>query len=369
MDDCIRLYMPKSDLSYDERENLLTQGTSNFCYNLIWTGAKSSCISLSSLPTSIRKWRQASEQRPEGLSSADTPLGSLMAWVPVLLPYAKAPGLLPAPLPSETSILESTTVFRDDVSHHRVVAVGSHFIAKHGKGVIELEGQVLLFLEHHLKACSQVPKLYAMYRIPSTGHMCLIMQRMPGETLDSLWPGLSEFEKSEVCTKLKELFTLIRDIPAPPLYGSVDGSRFDHYLFYSRERDREICGPFDSEEQFNGALVKRLRFDWARMGRHSFRADFYERNLGKTLAGHRPVFSHSDLQRKNVVVLRDASRGFEVSLIDFEEAGWFPTYWEYFTALQGVSWDDDWAEQIEKILDPWINEAVLMAMVHKDLIF
>ncbi|KAF1842083.1 uncharacterized protein K460DRAFT_380032 [Cucurbitaria berberidis CBS 394.84] len=292
-----------------------------------------------------------------------------MAWVPARLPYLKHPDLLPAPLPSEKLFFESTAVFREDVSYHRVVAVEPHFIVKYGRGVDEIEGQILLFLEHHLKDHPGIPKLYAMYRIASTGHVCLIMQRMPGESLAQLWPTLEESEKSDICAKLKEVFTSIRQIPAPPLYGGVDNGRYHHYLFYSPDRDREICGPFDSEDQFNAALVKRLRFEWEHMKRHSFRADFYERNLGRTLAGHKPMFSHSDLQRKNVVVHRDTSQGLRVSLVDWEEAGWFPDYWEYFTALQGVLWDDDWSQRIEDILDPWISEAAVMIMVHKDLIF
>jgi hypothetical protein len=73
-----------------------------------------------------------------------------------------------------------------------VVAVEPHFIVKYGRGVKEIEGQVLLFLERHLKACHGLPKLYAMYRIASTGDVCLIMQRMPGVTLDQLWTTLKE---------------------------------------------------------------------------------------------------------------------------------------------------------------------------------
>lgn len=292
-----------------------------------------------------------------------------MAWVPAQLPYLKPPDLLPAPLPSESRFFESTAVFRDDTSYHRVVAVEPHFIVKYGRGVKEIEGQVLLFLEHHLEAGNAVPKLYAMYRIASTGHVCLIMQRMPGVSLDQLWPTLKDCEKSNICAKLNGIIKSIRSIPAPPLYGSIDQGRFHHYLFYSPDVDKEICGPFDSEEQFNAALVKRLRSAWAQMKRHSFKADFYERNLGRALVGHKPILTHSDLQRKNVIVHLDTLQGLTVSLIDWEEAGWFPVYWEYFAALQGVQWDDDWSQRIEEIMEPWLSEAAVMKLVHQDILF
>jgi hypothetical protein len=292
-----------------------------------------------------------------------------MSWSPAKLPYLKSPDQLPAPLPSEKQFFESITVFRNDASHHRVVAVEPHFIVKYGRGVNEIEGQVLLFLEHHRKTCLGVPKLYAMYRITSTGHICLIMQRIPGESLEHIWPALQEAEKSDICARLNEIFLSIRNVPAPQFYGSVDNGKFHHYLFYSPVSDQEICGPFNSESQFNAALVKRLRSDWAQMKKHSFKADFYEKNLDRTLVGHRPVLSHSDLQRKNVIVHRDASQVLEVGLVDWEEAGWFPDYWEYFTALQGVQWKDDWSQRIGEILEPWLSEAAVMRMVHQDLMF
>src|SRR4051812_31944139 len=109
-------------------------------------------------------------------------------WAPVRLPYLKHPSRIPAPLPTGKQFLESTAVFRDDASYHRVVAVGPHFIVKHGLGVRECEGQTLLFLEKHLASFSHItlPKLYAMYCIPSNGHLCLVMELLDGESLDAI---------------------------------------------------------------------------------------------------------------------------------------------------------------------------------------
>ncbi|KAL5315722.1 hypothetical protein ACEPPN_016592 [Leptodophora sp. 'Broadleaf-Isolate-01'] len=225
----------------------------------------------------------------------------------------------------ENHFLESTVVLRDDASYHRVVAVGPHFIVKHGHGVREREGQTLLFLEKHLASSSfiTVPKLYAMYRMPSNGHLCLIMERLDGESLETMWPVLDNDEKSTVCGKLKDVFAAIFRIPMPypNFYGSVERGPVPHHLFHSADGDKAICGPFGSEKEFNAALVRRLRAIWAANGEHSFKADFYERNLNAILKGHEPRFSHSDLQPKNILVRRVqsqaglASERFEVALI------------------------------------------------------
>ncbi|KAI9054523.1 hypothetical protein LZ554_001679 [Drepanopeziza brunnea f. sp. 'monogermtubi'] len=122
-----------------------------------------------------------------------------------------------------------------------------------------------------------VPKLYAMYRIPSNGHLCLIMERLDAETLEALWPVLDKAEKSIVCGRLKDVFTTIRRIPIPQsqFYGSVERSPVPHHLFYSPDSDSAICGPFESESRLNAALVRKLRAIWAENKKHSFKADFY----------------------------------------------------------------------------------------------
>ncbi|KAG4438323.1 hypothetical protein IFR05_006210 [Cadophora sp. M221] len=199
----------------------------------------------------------------------------------------------------ENQFLESTVVFRDDASYHRVVAIGPHLIVKHGRGVPERKGQTLPFLEKHLASFSfvTVPKLYAMYRMLSSSHLCLIMEKLDGESLEAMWPELDNNEKSTVCGKLKDVLAAIREIPLPypNFYGSVERGPVPHHLLYSADADKAICGPFDSENEFNVALVKRLRSIWAGNGKHSFKADFYERNLNAMLKGHEPRFSHSDL--------------------------------------------------------------------------
>lgn len=88
-----------------------------------------------------------------------------MSWQPIGLPYYRPLDSLPAPLPDEEAILSCDSVIRPNDSYHRVVAVEPHFIVKHGKGVREMEGQVLLFLEHNLGNRPEFPKVYAMYRL------------------------------------------------------------------------------------------------------------------------------------------------------------------------------------------------------------
>jgi hypothetical protein len=102
------------------------------------------------------------------------------------------------------------------------------------------------------------------------------MELMDAELLVELWYTLEDDEKLAVCTKLKDAFNLIRRIPSSGFYGGVARTHIPHHLFYNKEGDRTICGPFESESEFNAGLVKKLRALWAHNGMHMSKVDFKE---------------------------------------------------------------------------------------------
>jgi aminoglycoside phosphotransferase (APT) family kinase protein len=241
-------------------------------------------------------------------------------------------------------------------------------VVKYGPGVEEREGQNLLFLERQLGSLF-IPKLYAMYRSLADGHVYLIMERMPGETLEKLWPLLKETEKSQICAKTRAILAVIRQIPAAGFYGSVDGGPISHHMLWITQQDSTIHGPFKSEQELNMGFVKKLRRTWAMNNKHSYKADFYERQLGHVLKDHQPVFTHTDIQKKNIIVERISADDFRVSLVDWEYAGWYPSYWEYAAIYAALEWKDDWPMWFEQIVEPWIAEAAVIRMIFQDIFF
>jgi aminoglycoside phosphotransferase (APT) family kinase protein len=236
--------------------------------------------------------------------------------------------------------------------------------------VSETEGQTLLFLEQYRSNFLVVPILYAMYHLPSKGHMCLVMQRLPGDTLEHSWSGLDEDEKSEICTRLKSAIDDLRAIPTTGFYGGVGRTCIPYHLFWDPDQQKEICGPFDSEGQFNAALLRKLRdIDDMNNGCMTAKVEFYARNLDTMLGSHCPVFTHSDLQRKNVLVHRQPGKASKVSIIDWETAGWYPSYWEYSLKITTMQWTDDWPKYFEQIVETWPCEAAALRMIYQDLWF
>ncbi|OJD19952.1 hypothetical protein AJ78_00146 [Emergomyces pasteurianus Ep9510] len=299
-------------------------------------------------------------------------------WEPVPLPYFRPQPQLPGPLPTEQEIAGSETVFRNNERHHCVVAIGPHYVVKYGLGVRESEGQTMLFLDHMTQDNPiSIPKLYAMYRVPETGLLYLVMERLAGVSLENIWAELTEDEKSTICGKLKAIFDTVHGIAPPNFYGTVTKGPIPHHLFYSREKDPDICGPFASEFAFNRSFVKNLRYIWALNERYSHKADFYAENIDAVFHDHPPMLTHGDLQRKNVIVRRVPSQlassvapsDFEVALIDWEASGWYPSYWEYCGMFMAFLWDDDWAKRFAEIVAPCPNEAPMLRIIFQDLFF
>ncbi|KAH7395041.1 hypothetical protein DE146DRAFT_68374 [Phaeosphaeria sp. MPI-PUGE-AT-0046c] len=214
-------------------------------------------------------------------------------WEPVPLPFVAAPSQLPTSLPTEEDIVNATNVLSLEHSSTLVVGVGSYFVVKHGQRVSEIEGQTLLFLEQYRSSSLVVPILYAMYRLPSKGDMCLVMQRLPGDTLEHIWSELDEEKKSDICTRLKSAIDHLPAILTAGFYGGVGRTCIPYHLFWHPDEPKEISGPFDSEAQFNGGLVRKLQdIDETNHGYMTAKVEFYAKNLDTMLCSQGPVFTH-----------------------------------------------------------------------------
>lgn len=293
-------------------------------------------------------------------------------WKPVQLPYFRDPEGLPEQLPTKEDI-KSSTLFLGDRIAQKMVRVGQHFVVKYGPGTNEIEGHNLLFVEHHLHNVVRAPRLYAMHR-DTDGTLFLIIEFVEGETLESLWKTLSDDEKTHIVCKLKAIFDGIRSLPSPGFYGSVNKGSIPHHLFYTNPLDRKISGPFLHEYEVNGAITAQLRSQIALNRQYSYKSDFYKRHLSDVFSNHPPVFSHSDIYRRNILVHKTSestpqNHEYNIILVDWEDAGWYPSYWDYAISFTHFRWDDDWPEKFEGFMEPWLAEAVVVKMAYQDIFF
>lgn len=54
-------------------------------------------------------------------------------------------------------------------------------------------------------------------------------------------------------------------------------------------------------------------------------------------------------------------------MLDWEKAGWYPSYWEYGAALWTFRFNDDWPEYLETVLHLWPAEYAWLHILRNEL--
>ncbi|KAJ5627057.1 phosphotransferase family protein [Penicillium herquei] len=203
------------------------------------------------------------------------------------LPYYRDPGQLPGPLPDRNEIdLAAKTLpnLRRTDYDGRLIVIRDKYVVKYGPLVKENEGNALLFVEKQLDIAA--PRLYAMYRHQDT--LYIIMEYIPGISLETAWPSLTEANKHWIVGKLRSVFDQMRALPSPGFYGGVNAGPVPYRYFWSPEKDPAITGPFQTAEEFAKGIALRSKSRWSDTNCRIFHSDYLGRHLPLALRNYPP---------------------------------------------------------------------------------
>lgn len=162
----------------------------------------------------------------------------------------------------------------------------------------------------------------------------LLTTRIPGIPLAMCSQVLSDDDGAEFTTKMNEYITQLRAIPKTISPEFAICNTLGEACRDPRIRNANPIGPFVNEAAFSQLL--RYPDEPSRRG-------------------HRIVFTHADLNLRNVLVdqgLRpDGTRGWMVTgIVDWENSGYYPEYWDYTKALFEVfRYSQRWRDLIHEI--------------------
>ena len=225
---------------------------------------------------------------------------------------------------------------------------------KYGEFVDLSEAATLEFIQQHTSV--PVPTVYCAFK--RCGQMYILMKRIKGHKLARGWCKRSEESKACILGQLRATVDEMRKIKSP--YGFAvsnvdDGSLYDMRLPSLGLRYPEVTSlrfdPFEDIPAFHRWLRRpALVID-----------DRNHQEVNKLIRAHEntdwalPVFTHGDLSSLNILV-----RGEKVvGIIDWETAGWYPSYWEFATASQVNFRNEMWAEYIDRFLEPRREELTM----------
>lgn len=219
------------------------------------------------------------------------------------------------------------------VLHHmfnrKVILYPDNTVVKTGKRIALGEA---VALRTAVDAGIPAPRVHEVKELPDDVGL-IRMEYLHGETLDRMWPDMSVEDKKGVARQLREILAAMRVLTPPPdLIGACDGTEIRdtrlHFTYHN-----PVCR---NEQDFNDFLLSNL-FDTVPS---PLKAAFARR----LQTHHRIVFTHCDLAPRNIIV----DGGKIVGLIDWEDSGWYPEYWEYVKFFQRPA-PKDWKEYAAEI--------------------
>lgn len=225
----------------------------------------------------------------------------------------------------------------------RILVMSPWLCIKYGDRVDLSEASAMHFIAQHTSV--PVPKVHCAFTHGDNTY--IVMEYIKGEPIAQGWVYRSEESKAKIHSQLKEFIREMRRIPPPgPGVSNRDGgSLFDPRIPVPTWR----FGPFTSITAFHEFLHDGLR-----------PSPNVDQEVNDLIAQHDgpwppPIFTHGDLSSLNILVKRDQV----VGIVDWETAGWFPSYWEYTTACQVNPQNSFWIKEINKFLDPFPAEQAM----------
>lgn len=162
-----------------------------------------------------------------------------------------------------------------------------------------------------------VPKVHRVSASDDGEHNEIVMDFIPGMTLEKAWESLDHNQKVSIAREVNSYVCQLHRLKGTYI-GSVDRGPITVGRY-----DRLYCGPFDNEKLFNEYLHSRIVKTAPRTLRHYAKACLYE--------NHPIIFTHADLGPHNIMV---DERGRLSAIIDWEDSGWYPEYWENYRAMR-----------------------------------
>lgn len=189
-----------------------------------------------------------------------------------------------------------------------------------------------------VRSRSSVPVPEALDLVSNGESFYLLTSRVPGYPLGMCIDTFSDGELAVLVQDLQQSVALLRTLrPAAVAESTICNTigkacydyRINAALDYDEQRG-DFVGPFAGEDDFNDIL------------RCGALPGVVHR------AGHRIVFTHGDLNMRNVLVHDRKLSG----IVDWENAGYYPEYWEYTKAHFVTRIKQRWLAVVDRVFDP-----------------
>jgi aminoglycoside phosphotransferase (APT) family kinase protein len=217
------------------------------------------------------------------------------------------------------------------VSDRAVWSLGPKYIFKERS--IEppsFEAQNLRFLKENTTI--PVPELVLEYN--DNDRYFMQTERIAGTTLHSAWPSLSQNQKETIAEQTAHYLSQLRGLQSSSLQSIDNQPLYSSFLFL--DGYGKPYGPLLSDDELWAALLPVL-------GKLPEKIRMRFRNQMPVARPY--TFTHGDLSAVNIMV----KDGNVTGILDWENSGYFPVWWEFTCATIGLGKEDtEWKTILRK---------------------
>jgi len=268
------------------------------------------------------------------------------------------------PLPNPQDVHESTDIISSiPGTGRRVVGLPNDIVVKYGSNVDLDEAKSISFVVKNISI--PVPMVRGSYEHDSMKY--IFLTRLTGTPLSECLHSMSSDEydiiSQEMGALLSELRALrVEEFECCSYIGSVGFGEVKDKMLRAGRNER---GPFLTEKALHSNICQ--RWEDARSWGNPKPNHYIEviRRMYAENNNHEIVFTHADLHPSNILV----NEGHISGIVDWQDAGWYPEYWEYVTIMNRCTgyWDTLWPLKIDKFLKPHDYMRLIDSPIHSKL--
>lgn len=265
-------------------------------------------------------------------------------------------------VPTVNDVISRSRGITDDRTAQHVIYEDLSMIVKWGGRTSREEAAAMRsFNSTDVAEYSVVPQVYAV-AIRSlfnwkTGtfrdEVFIYMEYIRGVTLENIYPTLTDWDKRAVVAQLGTFLTTMRSaVLSPPENMRIQsclGGPVTDVVFTNT--NTELMIPLDTVQQFSQYFMEYVQRPCRNVVVNRDTASIKLPDTGNI------VLTHGNLLRSNIIVIPpfpDLGLGpMVVGIINWENAGWYPDYWEYSKAMSPKRDDAEWCtEYLPQALAP-----------------
>jgi len=200
-----------------------------------------------------------------------------------------------------------------------------------------------------------VPKVYCAFKRKRVTY--IVMERLAGKKLTCDWYIRTPESRAIILSQLRRMIEELQQITPPTncRISNLLGGPISNGNIAGHPDPAENHGPFGSVKEFHHYLHQGAVYHTENHPKVNELLELHEHDW--------PIkFTHGDLSSLNILAQGDRVTG----IVDWETAGWYPSYWEYTSACYVNPWNLWWRDYIDAFIEP-IPDALHMETLRSDL--